>query len=134
MRVSAAFVFFLFAVMASASAQTLVYRVDQATAVIDGGSLVVTAKGAVRSGGWDRAKLIVRKSDEPDVLHVDFVATPPEDKSAVVQSILPISGKLRMRMPSSDVATIKVVSETNSVTARIVPKKPKQKVAGKNGS
>jgi hypothetical protein len=128
MRICAALLFFLIASAASASAQTLVYRVDHATAVIEGGNLVVTAKGAVRSGGWNHAKLVSCKTSAPEEICIEFVASPPGNKSAVAHSIVPVSVKLRMRPPSG-AASIKVVSETNSMTTRIAPKKPR--LAGK---
>jgi len=117
---------------APAAAQTLVYRVDQATAVIDGGRLIVTAKGAVRTGGWEKPRLIVRKSTHsPGNVEVAFVATPPEDRAVVVQSILPIRVKLITRLPRNSVAAVRVVSETNSVTAQIIPKYEREKTASR---
>ena len=130
MRAGAVSMFFLMAVTAGASAQTLVYRVDHATAVIQDGLVAVQAKGAVRSGGWERPRLIVRKT-APGEIRLEFVATPPRNKAAVVQTILPINGKLNIRLSSGSVATIKIVSETNSVTARIVPQ---QRLANQTGS
>lgn len=125
MRASAALVCFLGVVTAAvpAAAQTLVYRVDQATAVIDGNQLVVTAKGAVRSGGWGHPKLILRKSrHELGDIEIQFVATPPEDRSVVIQSVVPVRVSLTTRLPRSGVAAVKVSSETNSVIAEIISK------------
>lgn len=124
MRASAALVCILGILAAvPAAAQTLVYRVDQATAVIDGNRLVVTAKGAVRTGGWEHPRLILRKSrTEPGDIDMLFVATPPEDRSVVIQSVVPVKVSLTTRLPRSGVAAIKVVSETNAVTAEIIPK------------
>lgn len=124
MRASAALVCILGILAAvPAAAQTLVYRVDQATAVIDGNRLVVTAKGAVRTGGWEHPRLILRKSrTEPGDIDMQFVATPPGDRSVVIQSVVPVKVSLSTRLPRSGVAAIKVVSETNTVTAEIIPK------------
>lgn len=132
MRASAALVCILGILAAvPAAAQTLVYRVDQATAVIDGNHLIVTAKGAVRSGGWERPKLILRKSSrEPGDLEVQFVATPPENRSVVIQSLVPVKVSLTTRLPRSGVAAVRVLSETNSVTAEIISKvEPRQRTA-----
>jgi hypothetical protein len=134
MRASAAFLCILSALAAvPASAQTLVYRVDQATAVIDGSHLVVTAKGAVRSGGWEHPRLVLRKGGhEPGDIEIDFTATPPENSSVVIQSLLPVNVTLRTRLPRSGVAAVKVVSQTNSVTAEIIPKyEKKTRTAGR---
>lgn len=131
MRVSAVSVCFCIALAAApAAAQSLIYRVDQATAVIDGNRLIVTAKGAVRTGGWDHPRLIVRKSirSTGDV-EVEFLATPPEDSSVVIQSVVPVNVSMKTRLPKSGVAAVRVVSETNSVTAQIIPKSDRQRTA-----
>ncbi len=131
MRASAVFMYFSIALAAApASAESLVYRVDQATAVIDGHQLVVTAKGAARTGGWEHPKLIVHKSlHTPGDVEVEFVANPPEDSAAVIQSVVPVNVSMRTRLPRSGVAAVRVVSETNSVTAQIIPKTDRQKTA-----
>lgn len=133
MRASAVVVFILgVAAAVPAAAQTLVYRVDQAIAVIDGNHLIVTAKGAVRTGGWEHPKLILHKSrSEPGDVEIEFVATPPKDSSAVIQSILPVSVRLKTHLPRNGVAAVKVVSQTNSVTAEIIPKYERQRTAGR---
>ena len=135
MRASAALVLIVSVVAAAvpAAAQTLVYRVDQATAVIDGNHLIVTAKGAVRSGGWEHPKLILRKSrGEPGDVDIQFMATPPGDRSVVIQSVVPVKVSLTTRLPRSGIAAVKVSSETNSVTAEIIPKfERRQKTAGR---
>ena len=133
MRASAALVCFMSVVAAAvpAVAQSLVYRVDQATAVIDGNQLIVTAKGAVSSGGWEHPKLILRKSHEAGDIEVQFVATPPEDRSVVIQSVVPMKVSLKTRLPKSGVAAIKVSSQTNSVTAEIIPKSDRQRTANR---
>lgn len=133
MRAGAAVLCFLIASAACASAQTLVYRVDHATAVIESDRLVVKAQGAVRSGGWDRVRLVVRKALEPEKheMLIEFIATPPGNKAAVVQAIMPIKAKLTMCKPHYGTTRVKIVSETNSVTAHIVVKKTSQRVAGK---
>ncbi len=125
MRASAALAL-IFLAAAPAAAQTLVYRVDQATAVIDGTRLVVTAKGAVRSGGWQKPRLVVRKAaHNAGDIEVAFMATPPQDPAAVVQSLLPVSVSLKTRLPKSGVAAVRVVSKTNTITAEIIPKREK---------
>ena len=131
MRASAV-LFGFCSVLAAAQAAPLepVYRVDQATAVIDGSHLVVTAKGAVRTGGWEHPRLIVRRTVRtPGDVEVEFVASPPEDSAAVVQSIVPMNVSMKTRLPKTGVAAVRVVSETNSVTAEIIPKTDRQRTA-----
>jgi hypothetical protein len=121
-----------FVMAVPAAAGTLVYRVDQATAVIDGNHLVVTVKGAVRSGGWEKPRLIIRKSARaPDDVELAFEATPPNNPAVVVQSILPVKVSLKTRLPRSGVAAVRVVSETNTITAEIIPKFDRQKTASR---
>jgi hypothetical protein len=134
MRVSAALVCIIGILAAApAAAQSLVYRVDQATAVIDGNHLIVTAKGAVRTGGWEHPRLILRKSNrEPGDVDIQFMATPPDDRSAVIQSLVPVKVSLTTRLPRSGVAAVKVSSETNTITAKIISKlEHRQRTAGR---
>lgn len=135
MRLSAAFLCFVIALAsgpASAQAQALVLRVDQATAVLDGPNLIVHVKGAVRSGGWEHPRLVVRRgSGEKSDLEVQFLATPPGNSSAVVQSVLPMNVSLKTRAPRKSITAVKVVSETNTVTTQIIAKYPFQRTAGK---
>lgn len=107
---------------ASAAPAKLVYRVDEATAEISGRHLVIIAKGAARTGGWTKPKLVVLEHSAPEAheMLVDFVATPPADGAAVAQSIVPLQIKLKTRLPRYAVTEVKVVSETNTVTAQIV--------------
>jgi hypothetical protein len=133
MRTTAPLLFVLAALTAaSAAAQNLVYRVDQATAAVDGRTLVVTAEGAVRGGGWEHPKLVRRKqSHEPDYLEISFVATPPGNASVVSQSILPVKVSFKTRLPKGGVETVKIVSETNSITAKISLPQKHRKTAKK---
>ncbi len=136
MRASAALACFIGVLAAAAPAaaqnQTLVYRVDQATAVIDGNTILITAKGAVRTGGWEHPKLILRKSPhEPGDIEVHFMATPPQDSSVVIQSVVPVKVSMKTRKPRSGVAAVRVVSETNSVTAQVIAKSDRQRTASK---
>lgn len=128
MRASAALALVLLATV-PASAESLVYRVDKATAVIEGDHLVISATGAVKSGGWEKPRLVLRKAPQVSAIEVAFTATPPQDRAAVIQSLLPISVSLKMHAPRSGVATVRVVSETNTVTAEIVAKYVRQKTA-----
>ena len=122
MRASAGILCFLIALASGpADAHMLVYRVDQASAVKDGQYLVVHVTGAVRSGGWENPRLVVsRNIGTKSDLEVKFVATPPEHVHAVVQSLVPMSASMKTRAPGKSVDAVKVVSETNSVTALIV--------------
>ena len=131
MRASAAFACILSAATAvPAAAQTLVYRVDRATAVIDGHHLVVTAKGAVRSGGWEHPRLILHRSGRKSGdIELEFKATPPANSSVVIQSLVPVKVSMRTHLPNSGVAAVKVISQTNSVTAEIIPRYDREKTA-----
>ena len=124
MRIRAAILCFAIALASgAASAQSLVYRVDQATAVLDGGNLLVRVTGAARTGGWTYPRLVIRGISGRKHLELQFVATPPRNSAAVVQSVVPVNVSLKTHAPRNRISAIKVVSETNTVTARIVPKK-----------
>lgn len=129
MRWSAAFLFLIVLASGAAPAQTLVYRVDQATAVADGRFLVVRVKGAAKTGGWEHPHLVMRGTSGNGDLELHFVATPPEDTAAVVQQVVPVTVSLKTRAPHKSVAAVKVVSQTNTVTAQIITKKHYQRTA-----
>ncbi|MDE2184423.1 MAG: hypothetical protein KGJ78_15500 [Alphaproteobacteria bacterium] len=118
---------------ASTASPKLIYRVDEATAEIVGHHLMIVAKGAVRTGGWERPRLTLRDSPGLEVHEVtaDFMATPPRNEAVVAQSVLPVTVRLRARLPRYAVTQVKVVSETNSVTAQIIVRQPAQKTAFK---
>ena len=124
MRARAAFVFFLVALttgVAVAAPAKLVYRIDRAAAMIEHNRLVITARGAVSTGGWANPLLRLREASarEAATLEVEFVATPPRHRAAVAQAILPVSARLAARRPRQGVVQVKVVSQTNSVMVPI---------------
>jgi hypothetical protein len=112
---------FLTASQVSAGAVKLVYRVDDATAEIINGHLVILANGAVKSGGWDRAQLRVLEPSAPEaeVLEVEFVARPPAPTEAVVQALLPVATRKVARLPSYATVKVKIIAETNSIVVPI---------------
>ena len=83
--------------------------------------LVISANGAVRSGGWGAPRLWVRSPAAPEAstLEVEFVARPPGPRAAVVQALLPVAAFKRARLPNYGTVRVKIVSETNSVTVPI---------------
>ncbi|MGC9954957.1 MAG: hypothetical protein ABSD21_11850 [Rhizomicrobium sp.] len=124
MRAHAAFVFFLIALatgVAAAAPVTLVYRIDRATATIEHNRIVITARGAVSTGGWMKPLLRLHEASaaEAGTLDVEFVATPPRHRAAVAQVILPVSARLAARLPHTGVVQVKIVSQTNVVTVPV---------------
>lgn len=111
----------LYAAPASAARAKLIYKVDQATAVVENRTLVITAAGAVRSGGWERPHLRVKQAwiPESDTLVVEFLATPPSGRAMVIQAILPVQATLNAPLPHYGAVQVKIVAETNSVTVPI---------------
>jgi|HubBroStandDraft_5_1064220.scaffolds.fasta_scaffold21143_4 hypothetical protein len=97
-----------------------IFRVDDAKATIVNRRLVISASGAVRSGGWDRPRLWVRQPAVPEAstLEVEFVARPPGQRAAVVQALLPVAALKRARLPNYGTIRVKIIAETNSL---IVP-------------
>jgi len=103
------------------AAQKLIYKVDQVTATTVRNHLVVTATGAVNSGGWTspRLHLKVFNIPESDTEVVEFLATPPPPNAIVVQTLLPVSVTAKLVLPHYATVQVKVVAETNSVIAPI---------------
>jgi hypothetical protein len=106
---------------AVADATRLVYRIDNASAVVVDRRLVISANGAVRSGGWDRPRLLVLEPSAPEarVLDVQFVARPPAPSEVVVQQTLPIAARKVARLPGYGTVKIRIIGETNSLTVPI---------------
>ena len=125
MRARLAFVFLLIALatdVAAAAPAKLVYRIDRATATVAHNRLVITARGAVSTGGWTNPKLRLHEVSGPEVsvLEVEFVATPPRRRAAVVHAILPVGARLAARLPHYGAVQVKVVSQTNSVMVPVL--------------
>jgi len=103
----------------------LVYRVDSVSAHVTGRKLAISAKGAVRSGGWENPHLHVLRQHgtEPDTLDVEFLASPPGKGTVVVQALLPVSATITVPLPRTATDKVVVKAETNSATAQIETKK-----------
>lgn len=99
----------------------LVYRIDSATAKIEKRHLVISARGAVNSGGWNNPHLRVKEIVVPETntLQVIFVAIPPSRQKAVVQALLPVSASKVAKLPRYGAKEIRIVAETNSIVVPI---------------
>ena len=100
---------------------TLIYKVDSASAQVTGRKLTITAAGAVSTGGWHNAQLRIdpQHGPETDTLIVEFVGTPPPSGAAVIQALLPISTTVTVNLPRYPVNKVKLVAETNSLIAAV---------------
>jgi hypothetical protein len=98
----------------------LVYRVDRVSAEVRNNKLVVSASGAVNSGGWRHPHLYAKPSPpEAPILELEFYADPPSSKRVVIQELLPISAELRMGLPKYGTVAVSVSSETNEIATQI---------------
>jgi len=100
----------------------LVYRADQASAVVDRNHLVISVQGAVNSGGWDRPDLWIRSNSFPEerTLEIRFVARPPASNEVVVQTLLPIAVRKTLPLPRYGTAEVEIVTETNTLVVPIM--------------
>ncbi len=113
------------AAASSVSSPKPVFRVDSASAAAQPGSpnrLVIQAQGAVRSGGWENARLRVKEipSNKPNTLIIVFVAIPPKPSEMVVQSVLPVQATVTVPMPKASITEVQIAGETNTITAKIL--------------
>ncbi len=99
----------------------LIYKVDAVSVNIDHNQMVVTAKGAVNSGGWTLPHLHRKEFHVPesDTEEFEFLATPPLASETVIQALLPVSASGRFPLPRYGAVQVKVVAESNSITAPI---------------
>jgi len=123
--VFASLIFALAAATATAAdaSPLLVFKIDKVTAAIIRNHLVVSATGAVRSGGWTVPRLHLKDFHIPesDTEVIEFLATPPRTGEVVVQALLPVTATAVFPLPHYATVQVKVVSETNGVTAPIGP-------------
>jgi len=108
---------------ATAARAQRVYKVDHVSVSVEGRKMTITATGAVRSGGWDNPRLHIKDARAPEAhtLVIEFLATPPSRKEAVVQALLPVSATLTTGLAPYGTTEIKVEAETNSQTAPYAP-------------
>ncbi|MEI9993851.1 MAG: hypothetical protein WDM91_04595 [Rhizomicrobium sp.] len=127
-RALAVAIFALAAATATAAeaAPKLIYKVDKVTAAIIRGRLVVSASGAVNSGGWSLPRLHHKevRTPESDTETFEFLATPPPTGTVVIQALLPIQMTAVFPLPRYATLQVKVVSESNAVVAPIVTAPP----------
>lgn len=100
-----------------------VFKVDKVTATIVNARLVITASGAVTTGGWADARLHMVNFHKPDgdTEIVQFLASPPLADAIVIQALVPVATTATFPLPPTAVTRVKVVSASNSVTTAIVP-------------
>ena len=105
----------------ASAASKLIYKVDHVTATTVRDHLMVTATGAVNSGGWSSPRLHMKEFHIPesDTEVIEFLATPPRGNEVVIQALLPVSVTAKFALPHYGTVQVKVVAESNSVTAPI---------------
>lgn len=103
------------------AAPKLIYRVDTVTVSVDRNQMVVTANGAVNSGGWSSPRLQRKAAHTPESNgeEFEFLATPPATDAVVIQALLPVSATGRFPLPRYGAVQVKVVAESNSVTTPV---------------
>lgn len=99
----------------------VIYRVDSASAVIVKNHLVITANGAVDSGGWSKPELIILKpsASEAKAVRTKFIAKPPASPESVVQALLPIHVRKVAPLPRYGAIEVEVTAATNSLIVQI---------------
>ena len=105
----------------ASAAPELIFKVDHVDVKLFHNHLVVSASGAVNSGGWTNPRLRQKEMHIPesDTEVVEFIATPPRADMAVVQVLLPISATASFPLPRYGSVQVKVMTKSNSVTAPI---------------
>lgn len=96
-----------------------IYKVDSVVTTNDEGKLVVTAHGAVNSGGWTNPHLRPKASKDAHVMAFEFVAVPPPPDAAVIQALVPVEAKTIAPRPGARISEIRVDAENNDADAEI---------------
>lgn len=119
----AALLLFSAPVDAAATRAQLIYKVDHVSVSVEGRKMIVTAKGAVKTGGWQNPHLHVKEVRTPEAttLVIEFLAAPPPKDETVIQALLPVSATLTTSLPPYGTTEIKVEAESNSQTIPYTP-------------
>ncbi|HVT24746.1 MAG TPA: hypothetical protein VHD95_08980 [Rhizomicrobium sp.] len=96
-----------------------IYKVDSVVTTNEEGKLVVTARGAVNSGGWTNPRLRPKASKDAHVMAFEFVAIPPPPDAAVIEALVPIEAKTIAPRPGARISEIRVDAESNDADVRI---------------
>jgi hypothetical protein len=96
-----------------------IYKVDSVVTTNDEGKLVVTAHGAVNSGGWTNPHLRPKASKDAHVMAFEFVAVPPPPDAAVIQALVPVEAKTIAPRPGARISEIRVDAENNDADTGI---------------
>ncbi len=98
-----------------------IYRVDSASAVVVRNHLIITANGAVESGGWSKPDLLIQKpsASEAKTVKAKFVAKPPASPDTVVQGLLPIRVRKIAPLPRYGAIEVEIITATNSLMVQI---------------
>lgn len=121
----AALLLFSAPVDAAATRAQLIYKVDHVSVSVEGKKMIVTASGAVKTGGWENPHLHVKdvRAPETNTLVIEFLAVPPPKDETVIQALLPVSATLTTSLAPYGTTEIKIEAETNSQTIAYTPSK-----------
>jgi hypothetical protein len=96
-----------------------VYKVDSVVTTNDDGKLVITAHGAVSSGGWTNPHLRPKASKDAHVMAFEFVAVPPPPDAAVIEALVPVDAKTVAPRPAARISEIRVDAESNDAVTDV---------------
>lgn len=96
-----------------------IYKVDSVVTTNDQGKIVVTAHGAVKSGGWTNPHLRPKVSKDAHVMAFEFVAVPPPPDAAVIEALVPVEAKTIAPRPAARISEIRIDAESNDADAQI---------------
>lgn len=96
-----------------------IFKVDTVSATADEGRLVITARGAVSSGGWTNPYLRQKNSKDAHVMAFEFVAVPPPPDAAVIQALVPIEARTTTSVPLARISEVRVDAASNEATIAI---------------
>jgi|GEM_PF-1154041 len=98
------------------STPKVIYKVDTVTTKTESGKLVITARGAAKSGGWTSPALRAKSSKDARVMAFEFVAVPPPPDAAVIQALVPLEARAVAPAPGARITEVRITSETNDAT------------------
>ena len=118
MRSTLAILFLAASTIAAQATEKPVYRLDSVTAVAVPGGIQIQARGAVKSGGWNNARLKILQVESRTVA-VEFLAQAPAPGTVVIQGLIPVSAQVTVKA-GPGVTSVRVEADANTVTAQVL--------------
>jgi hypothetical protein len=92
-----------------------IFKIDSLIVSRKAGTIQLKAKGAVRTGGWTKARLRLLHNDGR-VMTVEFLATPPSSDMTVIDGLVPVAASAVVK---GRAVSVHVLADQNEMTSEV---------------